>query len=156
MDFLNPSGEEFYAMMTAFFRKTPGCSFKIQCPGFSMSPFISHDSILTLTPFPPFQKPKTGDIVLAVMHQHKKMIVHRVVFQNGTRYLLKGDNLSGCDGWFDQNDILGRVEKIESDGKETLPAGWAGRLIAVASGTGFLNHIFLPVARAIKKQICRG
>nr|WP_320193490.1 S24/S26 family peptidase [uncultured Desulfobacter sp.] len=154
MDILSPSGEEFYAMMTAFFKQTPGCSFKIQCSGVSMSPFIRHDSILTLVPLSPVQKPKIGDVVLAAMHQHKKMIVHRIVFKKSNRYLLKGDNLKSCDGWFDKKDILARVEMIESNGKEILTSKWRGRLIAVASRIGLLNHFVLPVVRAIKRQIC--
>ena len=151
MEILTPSKEEFYTLMTAFFSHKPGCRFKIQCPGASMSPFIRHNSLLTVNPLLFSDRPKPGDIVLAAMHEHKRMLVHRIISQQDNRYLVKGDNNSACDGWFNRQDILGRIEAIEHKGKQATPVPWQNKLIAAASKAGFLNYLLLPAARRMKK-----
>lgn len=151
MDILNPTGEQFYAMMTAFFNKSDKYQFKIQCPGFSMTPFIRHDSLLTLAVLDASHTLQTGDIVLAAMHEYRKMVVHRVIACKNNRYQVKGDNNLKSDGWFNREDLLGRVQSIEFNGRQTALTPWINRLIAGASKTGLLNYLFLPIARTIKK-----
>jgi len=151
MDSLNPTSEQFYAMMTAFFSKSENHRFKLQCPGFSMAPFIRHDSILTLAVLQSSHVLKTGDIVLAAMHKYRKIVVHRIIACRNNQYQVKGDNNLKSDGWFNREDLLGRVQIIEYSGRQTTPAPWANKFIARASKTGLLNYLFLPAARAIKK-----
>ena len=151
MDILNPTGEQFYEMMTAFFGESDNHRFKLQCPGFSMSPFIRHESVVTLTVLHPFHVLKTGDIVLAAMHQYRKMVVHRIIARKHNQYRIKGDNNLRSDGWFNKEDLLGRVQAIEFNGRQTIPTPWINKLIAGASKTGLLNYFFLPTGRTIKK-----
>ena len=151
MDLLNPTGDQFYAMMTAFFSKSDKYRFKLQCPGFSMSPFIRHDSLLTLAVLQPSHVLETGDIVLAAMHKYRKMVVHRIIACKNNLYQVKGDNNLKSDGWFSREDLLGRVQAIEFNGRKTTPVSWTNKLIARASKTGLLNYLFLPAARIIKK-----
>lgn len=153
MDILKPTGEQFYVMMTSFFSKSDKYWFKLQCPGFSMAPFIRHDSLLTLKIIEPSQALETGDIVLAAMHKYRKMVVHRIIACKNNRYQVKGDNNLESDGWFNREDLLGRVQAIEFNGRQIIPAPWTNKLIASASKTGLLNYIFLPAARIVKKII---
>lgn len=153
MDILNPTGEQFYVLITEFFSKSNGSRFKIQCPGGSMAPFVSHDSLLTLEILQPFHPLKTGDIVLAAMHKYRKIVVHRIVDCKNNQYQVKGDNNFGSDGWFCREDLLGRVQAIEFKGRLITQPPWANKLIACASKTGVLNYFFLPTARIVKKTI---
>ncbi|WP_020588086.1 S24/S26 family peptidase [Desulfobacter curvatus] len=153
MDILNPTGEQFYAMMTAFFSGSDKYRFKLQCPGFSMAPFIRHDSLLTLAVLQSSHTLETGDIVLAAMHKCRKMVVHRIVACKNNRYQVKGDNNLKSDGWFNREDLLGRVQAIEFNGRKIIPVPWSNKFIARASKTGLLNYLFLPAARVIKKII---
>lgn len=151
MDTLNPTGEQFYAMMTAFFSKSENYRFKLQCPGFSMAPFIRHDSLLTLAVLQPSHVLQTGDIVLAAMHKYRKMVVHRIIACKNNQYQVKGDNNLKSDGWFKREDLLGRVQVIEFNGRQTTPSPLTNKLIARASKTGLLNYLLLPAARVVKK-----
>ena len=153
MDILTPTGEQFYVMMSAFFSEADKYRIKLQCPGFSMAPFIRHDSLLTLAVLQSSHSLETGDIVLAAMHKYRKMVVHRIVACKNNRYLVKGDNNLKSDGWFNREDLLGRVQYIESDGRKITPLPWANKLIARASNIGLLNYFFLPAARMVKKII---
>lgn len=151
MDTLNPTSEQFYAMMTAFFSKAEDYRFKLQCPGSSMAPFIRHDSLLTIAALQPSQALETGDIVLAAMHKYRRIVVHRIIARKKKRYQVKGDNNLESDGWFNREDLLGRIEAIEFNGRRTTPARRTNKLIARASKAGLLNHFFLPAARIMKK-----
>lgn len=153
MDILNPTSEQFYVMMTTFFSNSQGYQFKIQCPGFSMAPFISHDSLLTLAVLQPSHALETGDIVLAAMHKYRKMVVHRIIACQNDRYQIKGDNNFESDGWFKREDLLGRVQAIEFNGRQIIRAAWVNKFIARASKTGLLNYFLLPGARIVKKII---
>lgn len=142
--------EALYSLMTSFF--SSGCDFsiKLEAPGFSMSPFIRPNSILTLRPFTASKRPRLGDIVTVAVHHHKKIIIHRIIAVKHPEYLVKGDNNLAGDGWFHQKDILGRVEKIKTREKEYTPGYWQGLLIGTASKTGILNRFILPAGRRLK------
>jgi hypothetical protein len=47
----------------------------------------------------------------------KKLVIHRVVGRKNGCYLIKGDNIFQIDGLIPKEDILGRVTKIERNGK---------------------------------------
>ncbi|MBU1340344.1 MAG: hypothetical protein KKE44_21295 [Proteobacteria bacterium] len=153
MEELKLSGEGLYNLMKSFF--TDGLKFKIKlvCPGFSMSPFIRHESLLTLKPFDVSQQPRFGDVVSVAVHKHKKIIIHRIISVKPPDYLLKGDNNKVSDGWFHKKDILGLVEKINFKNKEYTPRHWQNVLIGAASKSGVLNQIILPAGRHLKHLI---
>lgn len=64
MPALTPSAKELYSLITSFFVQSPGCSLKLQAPGTSMTPFIRHDSLLTLKPLSKTKPPKPGMLSL--------------------------------------------------------------------------------------------
>ncbi len=81
----------------------------------SMKPCIQDGDTVEIVPILS-QHLNCGDIVL-VEKEGGALLVHRVVRKhqiNGRiAYLIKSDNSSSIDGWFSQNNILGRVEFVE-------------------------------------------
>ena len=82
------------------------------------------------------------------MNENKQVVVHRIIKVSPSGYLLKGDNNQGRDGWFDKNEILGVVEKIEkTSGAGHKQRHWQNKLIALCSRTSIFdmrrNFIFL-------------
>ena len=94
-----------------------GKPFKFKARGWSMSPFIRDNDILTLSPTPK-TFPQKGDVVAVIDPDTEKLLVHRIVGINNGRYWIKGDNLDKEDpGSFDIDGIYGRVTRVERDGK---------------------------------------
>lgn len=94
-----------------------GKPFKFKARGWSMSPFIRDNDILTLSP-PPKAFPQKGDVVGVVDPVTERLVVHRIVGLSNGRYWIKGDNLDkGDPGSFDIDGIYGRVTRVERDGK---------------------------------------
>lgn len=93
-----------------------GASFRFQARGFSMIPAIRDGDVITLSPLGN-RMPGRGD-VLAFRHPERpQMMVHRVLHTQVKKYFIKGDNCSEADGWIRAENILGRITKIERQGK---------------------------------------
>ncbi len=75
------------------------------------------------------------------MHKYRKMVVHRIIACRDNRYQVKGDNNLESDGWFNRDDLLGRVQVIEYNRRQIIPAPWANKLIARPQNR-LLNYIF--------------
>lgn len=139
METLKLSSEDLYELMGSFLQDGIQCSMKIQCMGYSMSPFIRNESTLTLKPLPKTQSLRNGDIVATALHDQKRIIIHRIVKSSSPQYLIKGDNNKTTDGWFNKKNIIGIVEKIENkNGFSYRPKRWQNRIIALASRTNLL------------------
>lgn len=84
----------------------------VQSYGWSMVPLINPKGRLVVD----FDKKKfqLGDVV--IFQGRDQLIAHRIIRSKIIRsqklFLLKGDNNSRFDGWFNSQKILGRVEKI--------------------------------------------
>ena len=79
MEELTLSGNDLYELMGSFHRTGSGCRMKIQCPGYSMSPFIKDRNSVTIKPLENGLSPKFGDIVAIAVHDRKKIVVHRII-----------------------------------------------------------------------------
>ena len=116
--------------------------FRFTAHGFSMSPVIHNQDILTIEPLPP-GSPALGDVVAFELPDIRKLTVHRVVKSENTAYLIKGDNMTEPDGMVSRADILGIVTRVERNGS-IISAG-LGRerpLIAILSRYGLLRGSF--------------
>lgn len=143
--------EDLYELVESFFREEPDRRLKIQCLGFSMTPFIRNKNIVTLKPVSDRQDLKTGDIVAVVVHGKKQILIHRIIASYRTNYLIKGDNNKFSDGWFNKDDVLGVVERIEnSAGAGYRPKHWQNMFIAIGSRANVLKHAFLPGLNFLK------
>ena len=115
-----------------------GVPFRLQAPGFSMSPFIKNGDIVTVTPLPD-GSPRIGDVVAFIRPGAEKLIVHRVVWKKNGCFVIKGDNAPDTDGLIPGTNILGCVKKIERRGKKIIfGLGPERFLIAFLSRINFL------------------
>lgn len=118
-----------------------GRPFRFRAPGASMTPFIRDGDVITITPFRD-KRPRIGHVVAFRHPVLNKLLVHRIVAQHGEGWLLRGDNASEADGAVSHDSLLGRVTRVERDGRLVcLGLGPGGRLIAALSLRGWLPSV---------------
>lgn len=94
-----------------------GRPFRFLARGFSMSPFIRDGDILTVSPV--LRNGLTVGDVAAVAHPvTRKLIIHRVTGLAGDSVIVHGDNAASLDESIPRADILGRVTRIERNGRD--------------------------------------
>ena len=99
-----------------------GVPFRFCARGWSMAPFIRDGDVITVVPLQR-TTPGTGQIVAFVRPGEGNVVVHRVVARRGSDSLIQGDAVSGCtDGIIAAENLLGRVTRIERDGRDV----WLG------------------------------
>ena len=108
----------FAGLMAAVLAK--GAPFRFQAHGFSMAPFIRPGDTLTLVPARP--RLGLGEVVAFTLAKGPQLAVHRVVARQRAGYLIQGDNALEPDGCIPRSAILGRVVRVERDGRPV----WAG------------------------------
>jgi len=112
-----------------------GLPFRFEAKGASMLPFIRNDDLITVSPLSG-NTPRFGDVVAFVLMETGKLRVHRIVGKKGNSFLIKGDNNPDADGLIPKSDVLGRVTKVERDGKQVF-SGLGLERILIA----FLTHM---------------
>lgn len=134
------SGESLIDLIKTAFAKNS--SFRFRVTGFSMSPFIEDNDIVTISP-PRARKIGPGEAAAFVNPCNGKLVIHRVLQRHKGRYFIKGDGVPGPDGWVTAENILGCVTRIERNGANVrLGLGRERRLIAFLNQKGFLPFIF--------------
>lgn len=145
------SGEVRVELIKAVFDK--GVLFRMTAKGFSMSPFIRDNDVITLSPLS-LSPVAIGKPAACVCPAQKKLIVHRVIGKKGSYYLIKGDNMPKPDCLIDKESILGCVTAIERDKKKVfLGLGLERVIIAFLSRTGILQLILWLLRLVIPKPI---
>ena len=123
--------------------------------GFSMSPFIRDNDVLTIVPMNT-QAPRVGEVIALTLPGSGRLAIHRIVARAGTGWLVRGDNCPKTDGVVARENIIGRVVCVERRGREVrLGLGAEARLI------GWLQraHVLIwtvQVVGWVKRQIARG
>ena len=126
-----------------------GASFRFQGKGFSMSPFIKDGDVLTIAPLQ-VSSPRFGDVVVFTHPHTGKLIIHRIVGKRAGSYLTKGDNAPEEDGLISRAAILGRVARVERNGRYiSLGLGPDRFIIAFMIRTGLLPLVW-PVWRLVR------
>jgi hypothetical protein len=115
--------------------------------GFSMIPAIQDGDILTVRPVAENEL-RTGMVVSAVLPLGENIVIHRIIGRKGTSRLLKGDNSWEADGFVPIRAILGRVEKIERNGRAFPPGTFVANYLV--AGLSRWN-LALPAILAIRK-----
>ena len=127
-----------------------GAFVRFRAKGFSMTPFIKNEDIITLSPLKTVS-PNIGDVIAIVLRDADKLCVHRVVGKRGDRFLTKGDNSSDTDGAVPKDSILGFVTRVERNGKEVSRGLGPERfLIAFLGGRGLLLPLILPMWKLLR------
>jgi signal peptidase I len=150
---LSLSGLALVQLLRAVLGK--GALVRFRAKGFSMSPFIKNEDVVTLSPLQN-ASPGVGDVIAFVLQETDKLCVHRVVGKKGGFYATKGDNSSEADESVPRENILGFVTRVERGGKEVfLGLGPERFLIAFLGSRGLLLPLILPVWKVVRLFIKR-
>ncbi len=118
-----------------------GASFRFKVRGFSMHPFIRDGDVITVSPWGGAQ-PRQGDVVAFCQPDTGKLMVHRILTKNNNGFLLRGDNCPETDGLISSVGILGRLTKVERNGRFIrLGLGPERRLLALL----VRHHLLQPL-----------
>jgi len=142
-------GNDLAGLMRAVLEK--GKAFRFEARGASMHPVIRDGDIVTVRPLAGGGT-RTGDVVAFVHPATGGVRIHRVVGAGGAGYLLKGDNALCEDGAVARDALLGRVARIEREGRTVLlgPA-LRSSLLARLSRTAW----FTRLARRLRRTFGR-
>jgi signal peptidase I len=133
---LSLSGQDLEKLMRGVLDK--GASFRFQGKGFSMSPFIKDGDILTIAPLQG-SGPGFGDVAVFTHPHTNKLIIHRIIGKKAGSYRTKGDNAPEEDGLISREAIVGRVTRVQRNGKYvSLGLGPDRFIIAFLIRTGLL------------------
>lgn len=132
-----------------------GASVRFRAKGFSMSPFIKNQDVVTLSPLKK-SPPELGDVIAFVLRETGTLCVHRIVGKKGDLYVAKGDNSLEGDESVPRENILGFVTRVERDGKEVyLGLGPERFLIAFLGARGLLLPLIRPVRKLVRTMVKR-
>ena len=94
-----------------------GKPFRFRARGWSMAPFIQDGDVITVAPLQSVP-PKIGEVVAFIRPGMGNLVVHRIVAWQGTAALIQGDSIQDhSDGLVPQENLLGRVARIERQGR---------------------------------------
>ena len=124
-----------------------GKPFRFEAKGGSMSPFIRNGNIITVSPVH-FPDLALGDVAAFKHASNDRLIVHRIVGKRENSLIVKGDNLPSSDGPIFPDRVLGRITKIERNGKSVrLGLGSERVIIAILSRAGLLPILLFPIRK---------
>ena len=115
-----------------------------------MSPFIRDGDVITIVPYS-HDKTHLGEIAAFIHPESGKPAVHRIIGKNSLACLIQGDNASGSmtDGWIPKENILGKVNQVEREGR-IIRLGLRGPArygIALFSRLGLLSFALRVVVK---------
>ena len=150
---LKLSGSDLIALLKAILDK--GARFRFRAKGFSMSPFIKDGDIITVSPLTGGTT-RSGDVVAFIRPKIKKLVIHRVVGKKKDYFHIKGDNIPNIDELIPGINILGRVTRVERNGKEVfLGLGPERFLIALLTRTGLISQLLTPFWKLVRPLVKR-
>jgi ribosomal protein S18 acetylase RimI-like enzyme len=118
-----------------------GVLLRTMARGFSMQPFIRDKDILTILPIKEIQ-PSLGDVVAFTQPDSGRLAIHRIIGRRGDGWLIKGDNCTAPDSVVETEKIIGRVCRVERQGKEAYwGIGKTGKLIAILNRSNALLRL---------------
>lgn len=104
-----------------------GASLRFCIKGSSMFPLIRHKDLISVSPIKDVIR--IGDIV-AFNSDENRIVVHRLLTKRGGKIVLKGDFMErGRIETVEENRILGRVTRIDRNGKRILLGLGKGRVL---------------------------
>lgn len=150
---LSLSGPALAELLRAVLDK--GMPFRFRAKGFSMSPFVKDGDVITVSPLSG-ASPRLGDVVPCIGPETGKLFVHRVVGKRGDFCIIRGDNTPEADGLVSKANVLGRVTRVERDGKRVfLGLGPERLLIALLTRRGLLLPLLRPMWRLVRPVVRR-
>ncbi len=144
---LSLSGENLLKLMKDVHLK--GGSLRFTAKGYSMTPSIRHNDVITVSPLPDRDLIR-GDIVLFRKEKNSQIVVHRIIEKRSSNYLMRGDNSDESDGWVTGNMIYGVVTGIERNGRTKFCAGMVDNFFIHAILLKFYPFIMNLRRKAVK------
>jgi hypothetical protein len=143
-------GDDLAGLMRAVLAK--GKAFRFEARGASMHPVIRDGDVVTVRPLA-VAEGKTGDVVAFVHPVTGGVRIHRIVGAGGAGYRLKGDNALCEDGAVPRDAVLGRIARIEREGRDVL-LGPALRspLLARLSRTAWFTRLTRRLRRTFGRR----
>jgi ribosomal protein S18 acetylase RimI-like enzyme len=89
-----------------------GVSLRMTARGFSMTPFIRDNDVLTIAPLNG-REPRLGEVLAFTLPDSGRLAVHRLIARKEDGWLMRGDNSSQPDGIIPGGNVLGIVTHIE-------------------------------------------
>jgi hypothetical protein len=118
-----------------------GKSIRFRARGRSMFPCICDGDVITIAPIL-YPITAHGEIVACVSLDNQSLFVHRIIKKVPQGYLLRGDNLRWPDRICAAENIIGRVIKIERNGRVcSFGIGKESVVLALLSHMGALHRI---------------
>ncbi len=128
-----------------------GLSLRTTVRGISMMPSIRDEDVVTIAPMDD-RGPRVGEVVAFVLPGADKLMLHRVVARKPVGWLLRGDNCRESDGVVAGEKVLGRVVRVERNGRDVrFGTGLTGVAIACLSQSGGLA--FLGTLRRARRRL---
>ena len=128
-----------------------GLPFRFKAGGFSMSPFIRNGDIVTVSPLGEVP-PGIGDVVIFIHPATGSIAVHRLVAKSGNAYRVKGDNSPGPTTLLPRENLLGRLDRLERNGRRVLLGlGPERRFIAFLTRGVSLHRIVCPLWQSVQR-----
>ena len=142
------SGRGLVDLLRAVLSK--GVPVRFQAKGFSMSPFIKNNDVVTISPLQGTQ-PSLGDIIAFAHPETQGLYIHRIVRNKCGFCVTKGDNRSQTEESVPIENILGSVTRVERDGRHVfLGLGPERFLIAFLGRRGLLFPFLFPLWRILR------
>ena len=134
-----------------------GLPFRTRVLGFSMLPLIADDDVVTIDPLGEVA-PRMGEVVAFVSPESERLTLHRVVGRAVDGWVLRGDNCRESDGVVAADGILGRIVRVERDGRDVgFGTGFCGASVAWLSRCGAIAaaRTTLGAPRRIVSRVLR-
>ena len=107
-----------------------GASLRTTVRGFSMTPFIRDEDVVTIAPMSG-RPPRVGEVVAFSHPDCGRLAIHRVVACTERGWVVRGDNCPEADGVVGIEHVHGRVVAVERGGRTVrVGLGMSGRVIA--------------------------
>jgi signal peptidase I len=152
---LSLSGQAVEDLLQAVLDK--GALFRFRARGGSMTPFIRDGDAITIAPLDG-RPPRLGEVV-AFSHLDAKqsdLVIHRVVERRGGDFVIQGDGNGLTQEIVPLEVILGRVVKVEHDGRcVRLGFGPERLMVAWLSRTRLLWNFVWPVWNRVRQVLRR-
>lgn len=147
------SGESLMELAASVLDKN--ASFRVRAKGFSMSPVVKENDIIVISPLRG-KKPGCGDVLAFSNSISRSLTVHRVIKKNDGFFCFRGDNSIRPAEVVSEDRILGRLTRVERNGKkirwglgpERLVIGFLNR----KRGFAFLVRMARQVSRTVRGE----
>jgi len=139
------SGADLLGLLSEVLAK--GVRFRFRASGYSMSPFIRHNDVITIRPIKQADLRK-GAVAAYIRPEDGHLAVHRIVGWSQAGFTLKGDHEPIVDNPVAASGILGVVDRVERNGRRIrLGLGPEKGLIAVLSTWGLIAWVYWALSR---------